>query len=94
MLTLLLLLNLVSVLLAFQSTSNNEANLKSPVIGFGAQRLRNFRNHFNILISSGAANACDGIEEYRFSGAIVDNFAPTNSQKVWANGGQRYWYGS
>ena len=61
---------------------------KSPVVGFGVHRLRNFRNHYGSRL--GAPGACEGIEELRFADAVLDNFAPINEQIKWANGGQRY----
>ena len=34
---------------------------------------------------------CDNVEGFRYKDAVIDNFAPIESQKVWEGEGQRYW---
>lgn len=55
-------------------------------IGYGIQRLMS-RSHDGLSRMA----SCDGIEELRFKGAVIDNFAPLQQQKFWEGDGQRYW---
>ena len=55
-------------------------------IGFGVQRLRNFRSK-----SLQATTTCPNVEEYYFQDAVIDNFSPIEHQRKWEGNGQRYW---
>ncbi|KAJ1444099.1 peptidase S28 [Ochromonadaceae sp. CCMP2298] len=76
---LLILLVLVGVL----STLAEE-----QAIGFGVQRLKNYRGHNGGLK---ATTTCADVDQYWFKEAVVDNFAPVQEQQLWAGEGQRYW---
>lgn len=60
-------------------------------IGYGASRLRSFRGHGSARYMLSAEDP--EIQELRFSEAVIDNFAPIESQRTWngPGGGQRYW---
>jgi serine protease 16 len=54
-------------------------------IGFGVQRLRQQTHDLQ------APTTCEGVEEFRFTDAVIDNFAPIQGQQKWQGEGQRYW---
>lgn len=67
-------------------------------IGFGRSRLAKHHhgnNNLGIVSSTGsglqAATTCPDVEEYWYSGAVVDNFSSANKIQVWQGKGQRYW---
>ena len=55
--------------------------------GFGVQRLKDE----NYKMSIEADTECTDVQEYRYTQAIIDNFAPLNQQFYWDGEGQRYW---
>ena len=67
----------------------------SAGLGYGRKKLENKNQLINYHLhhENGVKvqTSCDGIEELRFTDAVVDNFAPIESQVKWAGEGQRYW---
>ena len=59
-----------------------------PNIGFGAQRLKNFKAKHALV---GEPTTCTNVEQYWFKEAVVDNFAPIQDQQYWRGNGQRFW---
>lgn len=53
-------------------------------IGFGIDRLRQSK-------ISLASTSCENVEQFNFTGAVIDNFAPIQDQQNWKGNGQRYW---
>jgi hypothetical protein len=86
-----MIIGLLLSLLAFARAEEFSINAP-PTIGYGVKRLKNFRNHFyRVKEGPPTVTSCENTQEYRFAGAVVDNFAPINAQTYWSNGGQRYW---
>lgn len=59
-------------------------------IGFGAQRLKNYRSK-TLKSVVGEPTTCANVEQFWFKKAVIDNFAPIEEQKYWRGDGQRYW---
>lgn len=61
-------------------------------IGYGVQRLKGFKTASD-AISGGqrAEEVCANVANLRFTGAVIDNFAPVEEQQFWEGEGQRYW---
>lgn len=54
--------------------------------GYGKQRLVN-----QDLQKIQADTTCPNVYEYRYTEAVIDNFASLNEQEYWEGEGQRYW---
>lgn len=74
----------VTLGLAATSVVASDLTDRKP-IGFGVQRLQNKAHRLQ------SETTCENVEVFRFKEAVVDNFAPIQSQKVWEGEGQRYW---
>lgn len=59
-------------------------------IGFGRQRMERNAKLLRKRLDESAAPGCGSSEEYLYTDAVVDNFAPIEKQQKWF-GGQRYW---
>lgn len=73
----------VALGLAVASAAADTSDRKG--IGFGVERLKNKSNRLQ------AATTCENVEEFRFTDAVIDNFAPIQNQQKWEGEGQRYW---
>lgn len=71
------------VTLSFSAADDSALRRKS--IGFGVDRLKQ-----NNQLKTRASN-CGNSKEYYFADAVIDNFAPVQSQQKWKGLGQRYW---
>lgn len=81
------ILNTIFALAVIGSTVS--ANIDGPAsIGFGVQKLKNFRSRGATLK---AATTCPEVDQYWYKDAVIDNFAPISKQKNWEGDGQRYW---
>lgn len=62
-------------------------------LGFGRDRLSKRKGSHLLSLGLGVASpsSCPDVEQYWYSGALIDNFAPANEQKPWQGKGQRYW---
>eukprot|EP01035_Chromulina_nebulosa_P030191 gene30191-40108_t len=79
---------------SIEITNLRSGQISYPLIGFGAQRLRDQAHRSKTLIGDGklgTTTSCENVEQLWFSGAIIDNFAPVESQQKWYGRGQRYW---
>lgn len=78
------MLRAATIGLAAAAAAATDLSDRNP-IGFGVQRLKNKSN----LLT--AETTCENVEVFRFTGAVIDNFAPIQKQKFWEGEGQRYW---
>jgi hypothetical protein len=56
--------------------------------GFGKQRLTSVKGKG---VHVQADSECPNVSEFRYTEAVIDNFASLNEQKFWDGEGQRYW---
>lgn len=54
--------------------------------GFGVQRLKDENHQMSIQ----ADTECTNVQEYRYTEAVIDNFASLNNQKFWDGEGMFY----
>lgn len=80
---LLIALILLSVFQTLQASLNDDPKL----FGFGINRLKRNKNH----LLNAEADDCSPVEEFYYTDAIIDNFAPIEKQQKWIGKGQRYW---
>lgn len=71
---------------AFGISSPSSPPLHYRKIGYGLQKLQHHK-YLNQTVSSDCGNS----ESYFFKEAVIDNFAPIESQQHWSGDGQRYW---
>ena len=70
--------------------ADNDA-VRQKSIGFGVDRLKLESRKKQLLKQSHATADCGNSKEYYYSDAVIDNFAPIQSQQKWKGLGQRYW---
>lgn len=66
---------------------------QAQMLGFGKNRLETaHEKHSKSMLSAlHDTDKCADVEEMRYAGAVLDNFAPVDKQVLWENGGQRFW---
>jgi hypothetical protein len=57
--------------------------------GFGKQRLSGEKKDGAVSVQ--ADSECPNVSAFRYTEAVIDNFASLNEQKFWDGEGQRYW---
>ena len=69
----------LTVALSYKALAYKENNEDIVSPGFGAKRLK---KQFQSKLT-GLGSTCDNVKEYRFKGAVKDNFAPIDKQENW-----------
>lgn len=77
----------LSAIVALSVLSLGSASVDFSRKGMGVQHLKHAEQQLKLK----QPTDCENVEEFRFKGAVIDNFAPINEQKLWEGEGQRYW---
>jgi hypothetical protein len=75
--------------LSFALFGQETFGFENKKFGFSKQRLQT--QHQQDLQKIQADTDCTNVYEYRYTEAVIDNFASLNEQKFWDGEGQRYW---
>ena len=61
-------------------------------IGYGVSKLKTHQlKNKHDRAGSAASSSCENVTEHYFPDAVINNFAPIESQLKWYGKGQRYW---
>ena len=77
------------IALSFALLGQVTLGFENKKFGYGKQRLQNKQQQDLQKIQ--ADTDCANVYEYRYTEAVIDNFASLNEQKYWDGEGQRYW---